>query len=233
VLAEYSTTADDDFSNVMVTDSTNADRTCVLGNVQNGPTHNTIANPATATHPDNNSMWVPDFSPEYYNRMLYTAEGITERVRPDLTGPDGRPGVDISGLTMRNMYLEMSKGAYTVEGQATPWITLPHSEAWYGATRCFQDENGVWQMPAVQSMNGHPDNPLGAQRMAMDAVDALAAADPDFPWADYDIEDQGDRDGDGDFFEPDGVIDHLVLVHAGEDKSGGGGAQGTYAIWAH
>ena len=29
------------------------------------------------------------------------------------------------------------------------------------------------------------------------------------------------------------MIDHLVLVHAGEDKSGGGGAQGVYAIWAH
>jgi immune inhibitor A len=29
------------------------------------------------------------------------------------------------------------------------------------------------------------------------------------------------------------VIDHVVLVHAGEDKSGGGGAEGTYAIWAH
>jgi immune inhibitor A len=29
------------------------------------------------------------------------------------------------------------------------------------------------------------------------------------------------------------VIDHVVLVHAGADKSGGGGAETTYAIWAH
>ena len=82
-------------------------------------------------------------------------------------------------------------------------------------------------------MNGHPDNPLGAGRLATDAIDALAAMDPNFPWADYDIEDQGDRDGDGNFFEPDGVIDHLVLVHAGQGKSRGGGAEGVYAIWAH
>ena len=68
--------------------------------------------------------------------MLYTSEGITERVRPDLTGPDGQPGVDISGFTMRNHYLEMSKGAYTVDGAATPWVQVPHSEAWYGADRC-------------------------------------------------------------------------------------------------
>jgi immune inhibitor A len=82
-------------------------------------------------------------------------------------------------------------------------------------------------------MHGHPDNPRGAGQLAIDAVDALAAADSSFPWADYDIEDQGDVDEDGNFAEPDGVVDHLVLVHAGEDKSGGGGAQGTYAIWAH
>jgi immune inhibitor A len=64
-------------------------------------------------------------------------------------------------------------------------------------------------------------------------VAALAKAVPDFPWADYDVEDQGDVDGDGNVMEPDGVIDHVVLVHAGEDKSGGGGAEGPYAIWAH
>ncbi len=58
-------------------------------------------------------------------------------------------------------------------------------------------------------------------------MEALAAQQPDFPFADYDVEDQGDLDGDGNVYEPDGVIDHVVLVHAGEDKSGGGGAEGT------
>ena len=43
-------------------------------------------------------------------------------------------------------------------------------------------------------MNGHPDNPLGPGQLPIDAVAALAEAQPDFPWADYDIEDQGDRD---------------------------------------
>ena len=85
----------------------------------------------------------------------------------------------------------------------------------------------------MQDMQGHPDNPLGPGQLPIDAVAALAQAQPDFPWADYDIEDQGDRDGDGNVLEPDGVIDHVVLVHAGKDKSGGGGDQGTYAIWAH
>ena len=136
---------------------------------------------------------------------------------------------------MKNMYEEMSKGAYTVHGAATPWVTVPHSEAWYGATLCYQDpETGEWTYGAIQDMQGHPDNPLGPGQLAdRRGRLRLPQADPSFPWADYDVEDQGDVDGDGNVFEPDGVIDHVVLVHAGEDKSGGGGAEGAYAIWAH
>ena len=232
ILVEFNDQANDDFRSSMVPSEFGSD-TCVAGNIQNGPKHNTIPNPASTRLLDNNSMWVKDFSSAHYNTMLYTKTGITQRVRTDLKGPDGKPGFDISGYTMKNMYEEMSKGAYTVDGAATPWITVPHSEAYYGATRCHQDENGDWTYDAIQDMQGHPSNPLGAGQLPIDAVAALAKAQPSFPWADYDIEDQGDVDGDGNFHEPDGVIDHVVLVHAGEDKSGGGGAEGTYAIWAH
>nr|WP_227457464.1 immune inhibitor A domain-containing protein [Micromonospora purpureochromogenes] len=233
LLVEFNDKANDDFTNVMVPKTVFEDRTCVPGTVQNGPRHNTIPNPATLPHKDNNSMWVPDFSPAHYDKMLYSKKGITERVRKDLKGPDGKPGISLAGRTMHNMYLEMSKGAYTVDGQATPWITVPHSEGWYAASRCFQDENGNWVAGREQSMNGHPDNPQGAGRLATDAIDALAASDPNFPWADYDIEDQSDRDGDGNYHEPDGVIDHLVLVHANQGKSRGGGDVGIYSVWAH
>ncbi|WP_422753708.1 immune inhibitor A domain-containing protein [Micromonospora sp. WMMD708] len=233
LLVEFNDQANDDFTGVMVPKTVFEDRTCVPGTVQNGPKHNNIPDPATLPHEDNNSMWVPDFSPAHFDKMLYTKQGITERVRKDLKGPDGKKGIDLSGRTMHNMYLEMSKGAYTVDGQASPWITVPHSEGWYAASRCFQDETGAWVAGRQQAMNGHPDNPQGAGRLATDAIDALAASDPDFPWADYDIEDQGDRDGDGNVNEPDGVIDHLVLVHAGQGKSRGGGDQGVYAVWAH
>ncbi|WFF02495.1 immune inhibitor A domain-containing protein [Micromonospora sp. WMMD964] len=233
LLVEFNDKANDDFTGVMVPKTVFEDRTCVPGTVQNGPKHNKIPDPARLPHEDNNSMWVPDFSPQHYNKMLYSKKGITERVRTDLKGPDGKKGIDLSGRTMHNMYLEMSKNAYTVDGQASPWITVPHSEGWYAANRCFQDETGAWVPGREQSMNGHPDNPAGAGRLATDAIDALAAKDPTFPWADYDIEDQADRDGDGNLFEPDGVIDHLVLVHAGQGKSRGGGDQGVYAVWAH
>lgn len=232
ILVEFSEDANDDFTGLQVPTEFGSTE-CKPGSVQNGPLHNNIPNPADYELEDNNSMWVPDFSSEHFDTMLYTDEGITERVRTDLTGPDGKPGIDISGYTMKNMYEEMSRGAYTVTGEATPWITVPHSEAYYGASLCFQNEEGVYEAGAIQDMQGHPDNPLGAGQLPIDAVAALAELQPDFPWSEYDIEDQGDRDGDQNFLEPDGVIDHVVLVHAGEDKSGGGGAEGTYALWAH
>lgn len=232
ILVEFDENANDDFTDQMVPTYWGSSE-CMPGNVQNGPLHNNIPNPADASQPDNNSMWVKDFSSDHFNKMLFSEKGITKRVRPDLTGPDGKPGIDISGYTMKNMYEEMSRGAYTVSGEATPWVKVPHSEGYYGAQRCFKNDAGEWEAGAYQSMNGHPDNPLGAGQLPIDAVAALAELQPDFPWADYDIEDQGDRDDDGNVLEPDGVIDHVVLVHAGEDKSGGGGEQGTYALWAH
>ncbi|HEX6486167.1 MAG TPA: immune inhibitor A domain-containing protein [Nocardioidaceae bacterium] len=233
ILVEFNENANDDFSGTMVPESFGA-KSCKPGDAAvNGPLHNTIPNPAENNVEDNNSMWVEDFSSEHYNKMLYTEEGITERVRPDLTGPDGKPGIDISGYTMKNMYEEMSHGAYTVSGEATPWVKVDHSEGWYGASVCHKNDAGVYEAGRVQDMQGHPDNPLGPGQLPIDAVTTLAEQAPDFPWEDYDIEDQGDLDGDGNYYEPDGIIDHVVLVHAGADKSGGGGAEGTYALWAH
>lgn len=233
ILVEFNDEANDDFSGTMVPEYYGASSCKPGDSAVNGPLHNNIPNPADGEHEDNNSMWVEDFSSEHFNKMLFTEEGITERVRPDLTGPDGEPGIDISGYTMKNMFEEMSRGAYTVSGEATPWVEVDHSEGWYGASLCHKNDEGVYEAGRIQDMQGHPDNPLGPGQLPIDAVEKLAEMDPDFPWEEYDVEDQGDLDGDGNYYEPDGIIDHVVLVHAGADKSGGGGAEGTYALWAH
>ena len=238
ILVDFDESATYDWSGVTVPETVFGSRDCVPAtDVPNGPLHNNIPNPALwpseVGAADNNSFWVEDFSPEHFDKMLYTDAGITERVRTDLKGPDGKKGIDISGYTMKRMYEEMSKGAYTVSGAATEWVTVPNSEAYYAADTCTLNDEGELEAGQVQDMNGHPSNPRGPGQLAIDAANALASQQPDFPFGDYDIEDQGDLDGDGDFYEADGVIDHVVLVHAGEDKSGGGGAEGTYAIWAH
>ena len=49
----------------------------------------------------------------------------------------------------------------------------------------------------------------------------------------FDKWDRYDYDGDGDFNESDGYIDHFQAIHAGEGEEAGGGAQGVNAIWSH
>jgi immune inhibitor A len=230
VLVEFNPEAEDDFSgfNRIIDINSTPGEDCVVepaGTFLSGPLHNNLEDPATVgIGSDNNTFWVEDFNTDHYDSLLYSTEGITERVRPDLMGPDGAPGIDISGFTMKNMYLEMSKGAYDITGDTIGWIELPHSEAYYGADTCAAGR---------ASDVGHPDNVRGAAQMVVDAVDIIAANNPDFPWETYDVEDQGDIDGDGNFFEPDGVIDHFVIVHAGAGEEGGGGEQGVYAVWSH
>lgn len=189
------------------------DPTCVVETVDfSGPMHGLLPDPSTVgTGRDNNTFWVPDFSVEHYQKLLFSEEGITDRVRTDLTGPDGQPGIDISGYTLRNYFLENSGGSYDLSGAVVDWLTLPHSEAWYGADSCAG---------GIASMVGHPDNPIGVQQSVVDAVDALNARESDFPWDEFDTDD-------------DGVVDHLVLAHAGVGEEGGGGPEGTYAIWSH
>ena len=88
ILVEFNDEADDDFTDVMVPATVFESRACVAGNVQNGPLHNNIPNPATFSHADNNTFWVPDFSPAHFNKMLYTKDGHHRARSP---GPD-RPG---------------------------------------------------------------------------------------------------------------------------------------------
>ncbi|MGI8515023.1 MAG: immune inhibitor A domain-containing protein [Acidimicrobiia bacterium] len=49
----------------------------------------------------------------------------------------------------------------------------------------------------------------------------------------FDIWDRYDWDGDGNFDEPDGYIDHMQAVHAGVGEETGGGLQGEDAIWSY
>ncbi|HEY9378452.1 MAG TPA: immune inhibitor A domain-containing protein, partial [Jiangellaceae bacterium] len=51
--------------------------------------------------------------------------------------------------------------------------------------------------------------------------------------ATFDVWDRYDHDGDGNFNEPDGYIDHFQIVHAGGDQADGDPWQGEDAIWSH
>ncbi|GEC09362.1 protease [Streptomyces spinoverrucosus] len=124
--------------------------------------------------------------------------------------------------SMKTYYEKQSSGRYSIEGEVSDWVKVPYNEARYGSNKCVPD-NCAWY--AVQ-------DGVGAwvdQQKAAGKTDAEIKA----KLAEYDQWDRYDFDGDGDFNERDGYIDHFQVVHAGEDESAGGGAQGEDAIWAH
>ena len=79
------------------------------GTVFNGPAHNQIPNPAN-THRDNNTLWVPDFRPDYYSKLIFSTQGIAKKVRPDLRRREPQ------GPDLHNYYQEISKGRYNLSG---------------------------------------------------------------------------------------------------------------------
>ncbi|MER5749644.1 immune inhibitor A domain-containing protein [Streptomyces sp. NPDC002088] len=122
--------------------------------------------------------------------------------------------------SLKKYYEKQSSGRYSVDGEVTDWVKVPYNEARYGSNKA---STGAWY--AVQD----GVNAWVAEREA--AGDTAAEIKAEL--AEFDQWDRYDYDGDGDFNEPDGYIDHFQIVHAGEDESAGGGAQGEDAIWAH
>mgnify|MGYP005842573153 CR=1 FL=1 len=165
-----------------------------------GPLHNQIPDPAP--YGDNFTFWLPDFSQEVYSKLFFDTgpTGGVGVVRRDL---NNGAGVDLSGLTAANYYLEQSGGVYRLTGTVLPWVQLPVSEGHYGADPCG---------------GGHDVTPRW--QLARDAVAKVKELYPDFNWSEFDT-------------DSDGIIDHLVIIHAGADQSAGGGREGTFALWAH
>ncbi|MFD5740931.1 immune inhibitor A domain-containing protein [Streptomyces massasporeus] len=153
---------------------------------------------------DNSTAWRADYDQEYF-QDLYFGHG---------------KGVD----SVKTYYEKQSSGRYSVDGEVSDWVKVPYNEARYGNNACGDTNcSSVWNVVS-DGLNAWVDRQKAAGR-----TDAQIKADV----ARFDEWDRYDFDGDGDFNESDGYIDHFQIVHAGEDESAGGGAQGTDAIWAH
>ncbi|MFI7398961.1 immune inhibitor A domain-containing protein [Streptomyces sp. NPDC049541] len=126
--------------------------------------------------------------------------------------------------SMKSFYEKQSSGRYSVDGEVADWVKVPYNEARYGNNAC-----GSTNCPSVWNVVSDGVNAWVAQQKAAGKSDADIKTD----LAKFDQWDRYDYDGDGNFNEPDGYIDHFQIVHAGEDESAGGGAQGKDAIWAH
>jgi immune inhibitor A len=124
------------------------------------------------------------------------------------TGPDGQ-----NKISMAQYYLQQSGGSNTVAGNVVGWVKVPHPAAYYGGNI------------------GGDGNDARPQQFIRDALDAAQQSGADL--SQYDQQDIYDLDGDGNYNEPDGLIDHLMVIHSGVGEEAGGGHIGGDAIWSH
>ena len=129
-----------------------------------------------------------------------------------------------TGDSLKTFYEKQSSGRYSVDGEVTDWVKVPWNEARYGSDYCGATICANAQQLIRDGVNAWVAEQEAAGRTAADITAELSS---------YDQWDRYDHDGDGNFNEPDGYIDHFQIVHAGEDQSAGGGVQGTDALWAH
>ena len=168
-----------------------------------GPLHNAIPEPDRSK--DNSTIWQEDYSADYF-RNLYFGK---------------------SGETLKTFYQKQSSGRYSVDGEVTDWVKVPYNEARYGRSNGYPCAGNVcsntWQL-LRDAINVWYDGRIAAGDTAAEIKAELASFDQ---WDRYDY------DGDGNFDEPDGYIDHFQIVHSGGDQADGDPWQGEDAIWSH
>lgn len=167
----------------------------LLGEFSDFP-HNNIAEPDRSL--DNTTLWVEDFSRDYYLDLLF-AEG---------------KGVN----SMRQWYIENSSNRYAVYGDVPEWVTLPNAAVYY------DDDGPNFDKFLIDTVNGWYAAQISAGKTPAEIDTYLKG---------FDVWDRYDWDGDGIFDEPDGYIDHMNFIHAGEGEEAGGGELGGQAIWSH
>lgn len=154
--------------------------------------------------PEETDNYYEDYTLGHFDDMIFGEDGVK--------GPNGEDFV-----SMKQFYEQQSGGSYTVEGTTYGWLKVPGTAKFYGADR---------------ASGGH-DNvaPGGSKQLVRDTLIAAKAAG--IPLGEYDKEDIHDLDGDGNLKEPDGLVDHLMIIHAGVGQEAGGGSLGDDAIWSH
>lgn len=115
--------------------------------------------------------------------------------------------------TLSHYYRHQSRGLYNITGDIFPVVQLDQPMHYYG--RPVQNSDGSWR------------NDERATDLVIHALKAAYAAKPDFPWGDYDQWDPTDFDEDGNRDEPDGYLDHFVLIVAGKGQAS---CQGLYKL---
>ncbi len=113
---------------------------------------------------------------------------------------------------MAEYYETQSSGRYSVEGDVTEWVKVPFNEALYGRNYCGGIVCNTTKALVRDALAVWVKNRLDAGQTMAQIQSYLRSFDE---WDRYDL------DGDGNFDEPDGFIDHFQIVHAGGDEAAG------------
>ncbi|WP_351088619.1 immune inhibitor A domain-containing protein [Shewanella sp. S1-49-MNA-CIBAN-0167] len=122
-----------------------------------------------------------------------------------------------SNQTLQSAYQyfqAVSGNSFYFTGQVQDWVTADNNAAYYGG-------------------NDVDENDKAVPELVKEAVTKAVQNMTDLELAQYDIEDPFDIDGDGNYDEADGIIDHVMLFHSSIGEEAGGGVLGTDAIWSH
>ncbi len=171
-----------------------------------------VTSPA-AVEPDgplHNKIWQPDRAID--NTTIW---------QPDFNSAHYK---DMYFNRMAKYYESQSSGRYSVNGDVTEWVKVPYNEARYGRDACggITCSNTWWLIS--HGMTQWVADQLASGKTMQQVTDYLKTFDQ---WDRY------DHDGDGNFDEPDGYIDHFQIVHAGGDQAAGDPQQNADAIWSH
>jgi immune inhibitor A len=124
-----------------------------------------------------------------------------------------------AGPSFKDFYAKQSGGRFKADITVTDWVKVPGNASTYG-DNAVEDLGGSWAFVADTA-----DAWYAAQRNS-----GKTDADIKAYLATLDVWDRYDFDGDGNFNEPDGYIDHFQAVHAGGGEEAGAGDD---AIWSH
>jgi len=118
-------------------------------------------------------------------------------------------------ITVNKFFMEESGGTYEFKGDVYGWYTAPKDIEYYG----YNDPD-YWDSDQKR-----------ASELVQVAIEELVKNNPNLDLTNYDVEDKWDIDNDGNYDEPDGIVDTLVVIHAGLGEEWGGGSVGENAIW--
>lgn len=170
-----------------------------------GPDHNEIPKPDRSV--DNSTIWQPDYDRAHYEQVYFGEGDDVESVK--------------------EYYERQSSGRYSIDGPVTDWVKVRYNQARYGRSGGFPCASIVcsntWDLLAEAV------DQWVADKQAAGMTDDEIAAE----LATFDEWDRYDFDGDGNFNERDGYINHFQIVRAGGDEADGDPIYGEDAIWSH